>query len=222
MKHYLVYRHITPDGKSYVGCTTKSIQGRWNEGYLHCVRFNEAVKEYGWNGMKHEIIAENLSEEEAFNLEIEMIAKFQSDNPKYGYNISKGGKSTFRGLKHTEKTKRQMSASATGRVFTESHCRNLSNSLKGKLVGEKNPMYGKPKSLETIKKQYKAHKKEMKPIIQKDANGNVLNIFFSMHEATRRTGVNRNCIKRCAEGYQKLSKGFMWEYGRGDDIATSW
>ena len=73
-------------------------------------------------------------------------------------------------------------------------------------------MYGKPKSAITIQRQYDSHKYQMKPVIQKDLNGNILNTFFSVHEATRVTGVSRNCIRACAEGRQSSSKGFLWEY----------
>lgn len=85
------------------------------------------------------------------------------------------------------------------------------------MVGEKNPMYGKPKSAETIQKQYDSHRYEMKGVIQKDLDGNILNTFFSMHEATRVTGVARSCIHKCLVGKQKSSKGFLWEYADTDN-----
>lgn len=216
MKKYLVYRHITPDGKSYVGCTSKSLEERWGLGYKHCVRFKAAVEQFGWEGMQHEILADDLDETEAYRTEREMIAKYQSDNPQFGYNISKGGKSTFEGLKHSEESRNKIRESNIGKVFSEEHRKNLSYALKGLMVGAKNPMYGKRKSNSTIQKQYQAHRHEMKPIVQKDLNGNVLNVFFSFHEAMRRTGVNRSCIKKCAEGQQKSSKGYIWEYGRSE------
>ena len=214
MGNYTVYRHITPDGKSYVGCTSKTIKERWWEKYNHNLLFSEAIKRYGWDGMEHEIIAENLDEDEAYKIEIETIKKYKSNDPQYGFNISKGGKATFKDLKHTEVTKQKMSDSNKGRIFSEEHCANLSKALKGLLVGEKNPMYGKQKSRETIKKQYESHKHQMKKVIQKDMNGNILNIFFSIHEASRQTGINRTCINNCATGKQKSSKGFIWEYER--------
>lgn len=211
-KQFTIYRHITPDGKSYIGCTSRTIKERWQFGYHHSKRFNLMVKQYGWDGMQHEILAVVADEKVAYRIEQEMIAKYQSTNPNFGYNTSKGGKATYIGLKHTEETKDKIRKANTGVVFTEEHRKNLSKSLKGIMVGEKNPMYGKPKSATTIQRQYDSHRQEMKPIIQRDLDGNILNTFFSMHEATRVTGVRRSCIKACAEGRQRCSKGFIWEY----------
>ena len=211
-KQYIIYRHITPDGKSYIGCTSNTIRERWDQGYQHNPSFLAAYHQYGWHGMQHETLAVTSEESEAYRIEEEMIQKYQSDNPLYGYNISKGGKATYAGLKHTKETKDKIRKANTGAIFTEEHRKNLSKSLKGNMVGEKNPMYGKPKSAITIQRQYDSHRQEMKPIIQKDLAGNILNTFFSLHEATRATGVNRNCIKACAEGRQRCSKGFLWEY----------
>lgn len=214
---FTIYRHITPDGKSYIGCTSRTIKERWQFGYYHNKRFNLMVRQYGWSGMQHETLAVVTDEEVAYHIEQEMIAKYQTNNPEFGYNVSCGGKATYAGLKHTEETKDKIRKANTGAIFTEEHCKNLSKSLKGNMVGEKNPMYGKPKSATTIQRQYDSHRHEMKPVIQKDMGGNILNIFFSMHEATRVTGVNRNCIKACAEGKQKSSKGFLWEYANIDN-----
>lgn len=211
-KQFTIYRHITPDGKSYIGCTSRTIKERWNVGYKHCPLFKEAYAKYGWDGMQHETLAVVTDEEVAYRIEQEMIAKYQSNNPNFGYNVSMGGKATYAGLKHTEETKDKIRKANTGAVFTKEHCENLSKALKGNMVGEKNPMYGKPKSAITIQRQYDSHRHEMKPIIQKDLGGNILNIFFSMHEATRVTGVSRSCIKACAEGKRRCSNGFIWEY----------
>lgn len=211
-KQFTIYRHITPDGKSYIGCTSHTIKERWNVGYKHCPLFNVAYTEYGWGGMQHETLAVVADEDTAYHIEQEMIAKYQTNNPEFGYNVSCGGKATYAGLKHTEETKNKIRKANTGAIFTEEHRKNLSNALKGNMVGEKNPMYGKPKSAVTIQRQYDSHRYQMKPIIQKGLDGNILNTFFSMHEATRVTGVNRNCIKACAEGRQSSSKGFLWEY----------
>lgn len=216
-KQFTIYRHITPDGKSYIGCTSKTIYERWQFGYCHSPKFDAMVKLYGWRGMQHETLAVVADEDTAYHIEQEMIAKYQTNNPEYGYNVSCGGKATYAGLKHTEETKDKIRKANTGAIFTEEHRKNLSNALKGNMAGEKNPMYGKPKSAITIQRQYDSHKYQMKPVIQKDLNGNIIATYFSMHEATRRTGVSRYCINACLSGKQKCSKGFIWEYANLGD-----
>lgn len=210
-KQFTIYRHITPDGKSYIGCTSNTIRERWDMGYQHNHIFSAMCRKYGWYGMQHETLATVSDESEAYKVEQEMITKYQSNNPNFGYNISMGGKATYTGLKHTEETKDKIRKANAGAVFTKEHCENLSKALKGNMVGEKNPMYGKPKSPETIQKQYDSHRHEMKPVVQLDLECNVLNTFFSIHEAARRTGISRSCICNCLRS-QKCSKGFYWKY----------
>jgi hypothetical protein len=52
----------------------------------------------------------------------------------------------------------KISHSLKGREFTENHRKNISKSLKGKLVGEKNPFFGKTHDRKTRNKLSKIHK----------------------------------------------------------------
>lgn len=82
--------------------------------------FNRAIQKYGWNNIKHEIIANNLTHDEACAFEKRLINKLQSNNLKYGYNLTSGGEGTcgisnykdknpFYGKKHSQETKIKMS-----------------------------------------------------------------------------------------------------------------
>ena len=50
-----------------------------------------AIKKYGWENIKHKILFEGLTKEEAEQKEIELIKQYNLTNDKYGYNIEKGG-----------------------------------------------------------------------------------------------------------------------------------
>lgn len=52
----------------------------------------------------------------------------------------------------------------------------------------------------------------MKPIIQIDKFGNIVNEFKSMAEAKRLFGYSSSCICRCCKGQRELYKGFKWMY----------
>lgn len=214
---YRVYKHTFPNGKVYIGMTKHTISDRIQLGYQHNKYMLAAIAEFGWKSVKSETLISDLSSADAELAEIKYIAEYQADNPLFGYNISAGGKATYAGLSHTEEYKHYMSEINSGKVFTEMHRKNLSNSHKGLMVGDQNPMYGKPKSELTIQRQYDSHRKEMTPVVQKDLDGNLIDTYFSLHEATRKTGVNRNCIKACLIGKQKSSKGFLWEYANTND-----
>lgn len=90
-KTYTVYRHVSPDGKSYVGLTKKNPIERWgyNGNGYHNQYFNKAIKKYGWDNIKHEILYTNLSLDEACQKEIDCIRKYNSYVA--GYNQTFGG-----------------------------------------------------------------------------------------------------------------------------------
>ena len=91
---YIVYRHICPNGKIYIGITKCEPQIRWNngKGYKPNKRLYNDILKYGWINFKHEILFRNLTKEEAEQKEIELIQLYQSYKNKFGYNIEQGGK----------------------------------------------------------------------------------------------------------------------------------
>lgn len=91
---YKVYKHTNLiNDKVYIGITKQEPKRRWQNGfgYVDNDYFYKAIIKYGWNGFKHEILFDNLTKEQAQQKEIELIRKFQSNNRKFGYNLSKGG-----------------------------------------------------------------------------------------------------------------------------------
>ena len=117
-KRYYVYKHTSPSNKIYIGITCKNPEIRWRKdgsGYRKQM-FWDAIQKYGWNNFQHEILAENLTKEEAENMEIELIAKHKSNNPDFGYNIHNGGNSSGT---HSEETKQKISNSLKGNKLSE-------------------------------------------------------------------------------------------------------
>lgn len=97
---YCVYVHRnTINNKRYVGITSKSNPkdrwGRAGNGYYNNRHFYASIKKYGWNAFEHIIIADKITVDEACSLEQELIAKYQSNNPLYGYNICSGGETNI-------------------------------------------------------------------------------------------------------------------------------
>ena len=94
MSGYTVYVHETPDGKRYVGCTKQNPRNRFlkeGKGYNRNESFWKAIIFFGWDNIKHIIVASELSATEASSLERELISKYKSNNPNYGYNKTFGG-----------------------------------------------------------------------------------------------------------------------------------
>ena len=85
---WTVYAHIAPNGKMYVGITHDDPVHRWNHGngYKSNRHFTGAIKQFGWDNFQHEIVASNLTGEEAGRMEQLLIRELNLNNPKYGYN----------------------------------------------------------------------------------------------------------------------------------------
>lgn len=82
---YYIYRHIAPDGKSYIG-KTKDPSKRYQNGngYKKCPKFWKAINKFGWENIQHEILAITKNDCEARKLEKLMIKEYDTINN--GYN----------------------------------------------------------------------------------------------------------------------------------------
>lgn len=113
-RKYCVYKHTSPSNKVYIGITFNP-KRRWynGNGYLHKRKdgkynqplFARAILKYGWDNFTHEIIKDNLSKEQACELEKKYIQEYDSTNPQKGYNISFGGDILMYGKTHSKETK---------------------------------------------------------------------------------------------------------------------
>lgn len=131
---YTVYMHITPSNKRYIGITSrKNVLKRFGSngcGYAGQI-FGRAIKKYGWNNIEHVIVAKNLTKEDAKKLEIELIAKYNTTNPKYGYNRSIGGDIPVTlGQHRSEETRKQISESNKGKEVSLVTRKQISDAVK--------------------------------------------------------------------------------------------
>lgn len=94
-RKFKVYMHTSPNGKRYIGITRQeNPERRWGSngcGYIDNQHFWRAIQKYGWDNFKHEILFDGLTEIEAKQKEVELIAFYDSTNANNGYNISLGG-----------------------------------------------------------------------------------------------------------------------------------
>ena len=109
MQSYYLYVHITPSNKYYIGITKSKPENRWKNGYgyVSSPHFYNAILKYGWSNIKHIILLENLSKEVACECEKFLIDKYNTTNPKFGYNVCVGGEGTH-GYHHTESSKQKL------------------------------------------------------------------------------------------------------------------
>ena len=163
---YCVYRHISPDGKFYIGITSFEPEKRWRGGYGHNVHFSRAIAKYGWDNFVHEVLDTNLSKEEAEQKEKELIAKYKTTDRNFGYNLTSGGEI---GKKHSAESIEKMSLAKKGKYTGDKNSRycvvpseetreKIRKALTGKFAGEKNPNFGKRMTDEQKQKISQARK----------------------------------------------------------------
>lgn len=155
-RKFCVYKHTSPSGKVYIGITCKVPEKRWGtNGYYYRKQtvFYNAIKKYGWENFKHEILFRNLTHDEAVKKEIELISFYKSNcskyyNPMYGYNQTDGGEGQS-GYVFSDKRKREMSKRMSGennpfygKCHSQETINRLSQNRKGNGLGKDNPNYG--------------------------------------------------------------------------------
>ena len=214
---YIVYCHTNKsNGKRYIGITSQIASKRWGygNGYRNNFHFYSAIKKYGWNGFDHEILYSGLTRYEAEQKEIETIRLYDCCNPEKGYNIELGGNS---GQKFTEATKQKISNKLSGKPKSSEHRAHLSESRKGfvvsdetkskiseKMSGVGNPMYGKKRPVEIFK---------TKSVVCEETG----EIFISMADVSRKTGVDQGDISRACNGKLRIAGGCHWKFANAEN-----
>lgn len=129
VRNYTVYIHTNKiNHKAYIGITGQSVEQRWGKNgykYKNNKHFWNAIQKYGWDNFEHIVFMTNLTQEDACRIERLLIALYNTNNTKYGYNLSAGGENGFYGCHHSEEQKQKKS-----------------EQMKGLYSGENNPMYG--------------------------------------------------------------------------------
>ena len=91
---YIVYMHTSPNNKKYIGITSQHPNRRWRkngDGYKDNPYFWRAIQKYGWDSFTHKVLYEGLTKEQATELEICLIEKYNTTNTSFGYNSTIGG-----------------------------------------------------------------------------------------------------------------------------------
>lgn len=129
---YWVYVHTCPNGKRYVGVTTKiKPELRWVEGkgYWYNKYFYSDILKYGWSSIKHEAW-ELTCESEMYYAEKYLIAYYHTMESEFGYNHSVGGEHGALGYRHSEEARRKISEATKKSNLDPEVRRKRSESLK--------------------------------------------------------------------------------------------
>lgn len=214
MDKYTVYRHTCPNGKVYIGITKNDPKIRWNGGYgyKNNPHFFNAIKKYGWDNIEHEILATNLNEKDACDMERFFIFVSNSDDRRFGYNNQPGG---TLGTTHGKETRKHLSDIGKTKVGTLNNFfgHKHSESAKAKMseAKRKNPNTTKNAKIGGDK----IGEIRSKAVLQIDKDGNILAEYKSTVEAmlTLTKGKTKfGHIPDVCNGKRKSYKGYFWKY----------
>ena len=174
-KTWCVYIHRNKiNGKVYIGQTCQQPrEKRWRNGhgYNENPHFYSAIIKYGWDNFEHIIYKDNLTQEQADELESNLIKQFNSMNDNYGYNMTSGGDHP----KLSKESKEKISNALKGKPLSQEHKKKLSEAAKRR----KTPHFS-----EEHKKKIGEHQKKKVLCIETGM------IFDTVTEAAEWAGLN--------------------------------
>lgn len=125
----------TKNNKVYIGQTILTTQRRWTGHKAeskkgNCRLLAKAIRKHKPDSFYPKRIAIASSREELDYLESYFIIIYNSDDPRYGYNLDTGGTN---GRKHSEETKHKIGLKHKGKTISSEQRENQSNTMKGRI-----------------------------------------------------------------------------------------
>lgn len=135
----------TTNGIIYIGQTVQMLRKRWKRHVYDAIvkntpqAFHQAIRDHGESAFVVEKIDETSGKEQGDSLETFYISQFGATNPEIGYNRMLGG----RAGRHIAENKLKISEKSREWWSDPENKKRASESRKGLLVGERNPMFGR-------------------------------------------------------------------------------
>lgn len=221
MRKGIVYGYYQPaSGKWYVGKTInengRKSQHRKSQGRSLNTNFGRAIKKYGYDSFKYEILFSietddlDILNKVLSDMEIHFITA--KEGYTKGYNLTIGGEGAA-GAKRTDEFKKAQSERLKGRKghqgrvgvkHNEETRIKMSENRKGKTHKLS------PEGL--IKKQNSCKERLSKTVLQFNRQNECIAEFISLTDASEKTGVGRSCIGSVCNGRQISAGGFIWKF----------
>lgn len=227
MKTYVIYKVTNLiNGKMYIG-KTYNFEKRKRE-HLYDIDnglpFHRALKKYGLDNFKWEIIDKSDSDEEIKEKEIYWIKKLNtcihSENSQ-GYNITIGGEGGVSwnsrpivqyDLNGKRINEYESCACASVQTGVDRHsildCASGEYLTAGKFIWK----FKDECNQSEIQPILPNRECRWKSVAQLDLNGFLINVFKSVTEASEKTGTPRTSLSSCLTGRIATSNGYQWIY----------
>lgn len=207
-----IYKIVNIETKKiYVGSAV-NIYNRWlvhKHGLANNVHHSKKLQNsYNKHGIENFIfeLIEECPKEVLIEREQYWMDVLKSVNE--GYNICPKAGSSL-GKKHSDDTKKKIGIKSKGRVFSEERNKKISEANKGKLVGVKNPMYGKKVSEETKQK------------ISLNTSGNKNPFYGKKHSEDTKNKLSKLCGHKGRNNSQYIPTPII-QYDMDGNLVKEW
>lgn len=213
--NYIIYKaQNTVNNKVYIGATTNSVEQRKLDHTERATRgeegkFQQAISTYGAEAFIWEQVDTASSVDELAYKEKQYIYEYNAkDN---GYNSDEGG-----GFNKTVYQYNLLDGSLINRFSCLTDASNLVNATKQcisraclSVNNSYKGYYWSYEFIEPFKPNVDNRKKE---VLQFNLNGDLLNRFNSVADASKFSGISKTCISRVCRGERDQSGGYIWKY----------
>ena len=216
-KTWCVYMHTNKiNNKRYIGISS-NVKRRWSRNGLDYrgQLFYKAIEKYGWDNFEHEVLYENLTQEEAGKKEIEMISYYQSNNKLFGYNISNGGENGHNELWNDPEYRAAQTKERKSRWDNDEYREKLAKIMKKAMESD---TYKQKQSKKTKDRWDEGMFDEIhcKPVMCLETGV----VYKSCYEASELTNICRTDIGKCCNKYMKTAKGYHWIFYTGENYSV--
>lgn len=229
MEKYYIYKFTNKvNGMSYIGQSinpTKRYREHFYKTKKNVPYFDRIARKYGEDNFIFEIIDSSNNNDEIDKLEQFYIKKYNTLKP-FGYNILKGGRKQ-RGAWNSKKIKEfDLDGNYINTYESASYYHNFINSeYKREGITKSCNKKVKYKDRQFRYLEDEIPEKYIIPepnhrtkVYQFDLDGNYVNEYSSLENASRITKTCRTTISGCIAGVYKTAGGFFWSTNKNIDI----
>lgn len=226
---YIVYCHKNKtNGFEYIGMTGRSLKARWSGkilSYVSCKNFENALREYGWDGFEHLVLFSGLTKEEAAKKETELILENIAKGVSYNIRVDDNWIGDIR--------KRRVNIyELSGRLIDT--CESIHEASVKYKTSETHAFYcacGKKKTVHNkylfafdgedislrlkeaiIDRRYNTPAHNRRKVKMMSLDGEEIRVFDSVTGASDFVGASLGAIVSSCKGINKTCRGYKWQY----------